>query len=131
MEQNKKLMLLALTEEDDGNNLCDDSSDGILKLILLLLNQLGQRQEGVWIPDYVEMVVSRFDDRLFKSHFRLPTESFELLYQRLAPPSSLVKRNFGDTPMVPIDKQLLIFYGMLHRRNHSEQFPTDSMLQNQ
>ena len=98
---------LLLNEFDDDHH--DNGEEEIFSLVSTILNQLGNREEGVRQLDYAEDVIPRYPNRQFKRHFRMRHESFEKLCSSISGASAFQQKQNGGRPMITLEKQVLVF----------------------
>lgn len=113
--QKRKLIILSLNilskaiNDLTYNNLESesDSEDEIEKLIIneIKSKTRPKRRRVPRIQNYFEDVVPRFSSREFQMHFRMPSQAFEALCQRIIP---IIKENYQTGhPYTNLEKKIL------------------------
>ena len=106
-ERKRKFFTFLSVKDDEIDNQSSDDDD-FLDFIPSILNSAIEREPGTRIPGYFELVLPRYSDKTFRSHFRLSRSSLELLAQQLSE-SELLQQKGQGRQMIELTKQICIF----------------------
>ena len=104
--QGRSLASFLLNEIEDDH---DNERDEIFTLVPIIIDQINECLPGHRMIDWVEKVLPHYRDDEFRRHFRLRRASFEKLCCSIADASSFQQTQTGGRPMVPIQKQVLVY----------------------
>ena len=108
-ENDRKQKFFAfLSMKDDKIDYHSSEDDDFLDFIPSILEPATEREPGNRIPGYFELVLPRYSDKSFRSHFRVNRSSLELLAQQLSISEPLIQKRQGRK-MIDLRKQLCIF----------------------